>query len=167
MPGFASTDNSLPLKITGDGGLCSASLDSCWSFRRLSLAASGSSIGRTPARSTAAPSTYASSLAKRQNPPLRKPTPRLTQPTQPQEVASNAGEQPRGPESVTTLPAGQTISRNPPNGIVTAGSGKFELYRQGDLTFRLNTDTGDACVLLATQAEWSKNIVYSHGCNSH
>jgi hypothetical protein len=90
-----------------------------------------------------------------------------TQPTQPQEVASNAGEQPRGPETVTTLPASQTIRRNPPNGIVTAGSGKFELYRQGDLTFRLNTETGDACVLFATQAEWSKNIVYDHGCNSH
>jgi hypothetical protein len=87
------------------------------------------------------------------------------QPTQPQEVASNAGEQPRGP--VTTLPASQTISRNPPNGLVTAGSGKFELYRQGDLTFRLNTETGDACVLFATQADWSKNIVYDHGCNSH
>jgi hypothetical protein len=90
-----------------------------------------------------------------------------TQPAQPQEVASNAGEQPRGPESVATLPAAQTISRNPPNGVVTAGSGKFELYRQGDLTFRLNTETGDACVLFATQAEWSKNIVYDHGCNSH
>jgi len=88
-----------------------------------------------------------------------------TQPTQPQEVASNAGEQPRGPETVTALPAAQTFSRNPPNGIVTAGSGKFELYRQGDLTFRLNTETGDACVLFATQSEWSKNIVYSHGCN--
>lgn len=90
-----------------------------------------------------------------------------TQPTQPQEVASNAGDQPRGPESVTTLPASETITRNPPNGIVAAGSGKFELYRQGDLTFRLNTQTGDACVLFATQAEWSKTIVYSHGCNSH
>jgi hypothetical protein len=90
-----------------------------------------------------------------------------TQPTQPQEVASNAGDQPRGPESVATLPAAETIGRNPPNGIVAAGSGKFELYRQGDLTFRLNTQTGDACVLFATQAEWSKTIVYSHGCNSH
>jgi hypothetical protein len=89
------------------------------------------------------------------------------QPTQPQEVASNAGEPPRGSGPLTALPAAQTISRNPPNGIVTAGSGKFELYRQGDLTFRLNTDTGDACVLFATQAEWSKNIVYAHGCNSH
>jgi hypothetical protein len=90
-----------------------------------------------------------------------------TQPSQPQEVASNAGEQPRGPETVTTLPASRTISRNPPSGIVAAGSGKFELYRQGDLTFRLNTETGDACVLFATQSEWSKNIVYDHGCNSH
>jgi hypothetical protein len=84
-----------------------------------------------------------------------------------QEVASNAGEQPRGSDALATLPAARTISRNPPNGIVAAGSGKFELYRQGDLTFRLNTETGDACVLFATQAEWSKNIVYDHGCNTH
>jgi hypothetical protein len=62
------------------------------------------------------------------------------------------------------LPAADSLPRQPRNGIVAAGSGKFELYRQGDLTFRLNTETGDACVLLATQAEWSKNIVYSHGC---
>ena len=89
------------------------------------------------------------------------------QPTQPQEVASNSGEPSRPQrDTVITLPASQTLSRNPPTGIVAAGSGRFELYRQGDLTFRLNTDTGDACVLLATEAEWRKSIVYDHGCNS-
>jgi hypothetical protein len=89
------------------------------------------------------------------------------QPTQPREVASNAGEPRPQPDTVATLPASDTISRNPPNGIVAAGSGKFELYRQGDLTFRLNTETGDACVLFATQAEWRKSLVYEHGCNKH
>jgi hypothetical protein len=91
-----------------------------------------------------------------------------SQPTQPQEVASNNGDQPRvRPDTVATLPASETLSRNPPNGVVAAGAGKFELYRQGDLTFRLNTESGDACVLFATQAQWGKSIVYDHGCNTH
>jgi hypothetical protein len=97
----------------------------------------------------------------------RNETESASQPAQPQEVASN-DEQPRPrPDAVATLPASETISRNPPNGIVAAGSGKFELYRQGDLTFRLNTETGDACVLFATQAEWRKSLVYEHGCTRH
>ncbi len=98
--------------------------------------------------------------------PTTPQTETASQPTQPQEIASNTpSEQPRAqPDSVTTLPASETIRRNSPNGVVT-GSGKFELYRQGDLTFRLNTETGDACVLLATEAQWSKSIVYDHGCN--
>lgn len=104
--------------------------------------------------------------AKSGNPQPSPATPPDTA-AQPQEVASNAGDQSRGPESIIPLPAAQTFTRNPPNGVAAAGSGKFELYRQGDLTFRLNTETGDACVLLATQTEWSKNIVYSHGCNGH
>lgn len=94
-------------------------------------------------------------------------TPPADTANQPQEVASNSGDQPRiQPETVAALPASETISRNPSNGIVAAGSGKFELYRQGDLTFRLNTETGDACVLFATEAEWRKSIVYDHGCNN-
>jgi hypothetical protein len=91
-----------------------------------------------------------------------------SQPTQPQEVASNAGEQPRTQsDSVTGLAPSETMRRNPPNGVVVAGTGKFELYRQGDLTFRLNTESGDACVLFATQAQWGKSIVYNNGCNNH
>jgi hypothetical protein len=90
-----------------------------------------------------------------------------SEPTQQQEVASNTGESRPQPAAVTTLPASETITRNSSHGIVAAGSGKFELYRQGDLTFRLNTETGDACVLFATEAQWGKSIVYDHGCNSH
>jgi len=91
-----------------------------------------------------------------------------SRPTQPQEVASNTGEPSRPqPQIITALPASQPASRNSSNRLVAAGSGKFELYRQGDLTFRLNTETGDACVLLATEAQWSKSIVYDHGCNGH
>jgi len=97
----------------------------------------------------------------------------VTQPAQPQDEA-NAPEAPAASQShlqpredVATLPAVETISRNPPNGLVAAGTGKFQLYRQGDLTFRLNTETGESCVLFASEALWRRPLVYDHGCGSH
>jgi hypothetical protein len=66
--------------------------------------------------------------------------------------------------SAVTPPATDSISRNPPNGMVFAGTGKFQLYRQGDITWRLNTETGQACILFATNAEWRQTRVYQHGC---
>ena len=97
-----------------------------------------------------------------------------TQPAAPQEVASNVPDasgadaaRRQSQNSVATLPASETITRNPPNGIVAVGSGKFQLYRQGDMTFRLNTETGQACVLFATDTQWRKPLVYEHGCGSH
>jgi len=46
------------------------------------------------------------------------------------------------------------------------GSGKYQLYRQGDITWRLNTETGWACVLFATDAQWHKTRVYQNGCRA-
>lgn len=66
-----------------------------------------------------------------------------------------------------TAPQSDTIARNPRNGLAFAGSGKFQLYRQGDITWRLNTDTGDACILFATDAQWQRTRVYQNGCASH
>ena len=65
-----------------------------------------------------------------------------------------------------TPPPSDTIPRNPPNGLAFAGTGKFQLYRQGDITWRLNTDTGDACILFATDTQWSRTRVYRNGCAS-
>jgi hypothetical protein len=48
--------------------------------------------------------------------------------------------------------------------MVFAGTGKYQLYRQGDITWRLNTDTGWACILFATDAQWSKSRVFDQGC---
>jgi hypothetical protein len=62
--------------------------------------------------------------------------------------------------------AADTINPNPPNGIVFAGSGRFQVYRQGSLTWRLDTDTGQTCILFATNAEWRKPQVYRHGCGA-
>lgn len=63
-------------------------------------------------------------------------------------------------------PAGDTISPNPPNGMVFAGTGKYQLYRQGNLTWRLNTDTGQSCILFATDEEWKKPRVSRAACGS-
>jgi hypothetical protein len=62
------------------------------------------------------------------------------------------------------IPGGDTISPNPPNGMVFSGTGRYQLYRQGDLTWRLNTDTGQNCILFATNEEWKKPKVYRAGC---
>jgi hypothetical protein len=77
---------------------------------------------------------------------------------------TQAGAQPQG--SAVKPPVADSIRRNPPNGMIFAGTGKYQLYRQGDLTWRVNTDTGDACVLFATDAQWRKQQVYSHGCGA-
>jgi hypothetical protein len=77
-----------------------------------------------------------------------------------------SADQPDNTPSAAQLPtpSGDTISRSPQNGMVFAGSGKFQLYRQGDITWRLNTDTGWACVLFATDAQWAMPRVFDHGC---
>ena len=79
----------------------------------------------------------------------------------PQEMADNGAG---ASGSAANLPASDTLRRNPPNGVVQARPGRYQLYRQGDITWRMDTDTGESCVLLATQAQWSKTIVYDHGC---
>lgn len=63
-------------------------------------------------------------------------------------------------------PAEDTISANPPNGMMFAGRGKYQVYRQGNLTWRVNTETGQTCVLFATDEEWKKPRVYRAGCGS-
>ena len=58
------------------------------------------------------------------------------------------------------------MTPNPPNGMAYSGTGHFQVYRQGNLTYRINTDTGQTCVLYATNEEWRKPQVYSHGCGN-
>jgi len=66
----------------------------------------------------------------------------------------------------TRFPPADTQAPNSPNGIRIPGKGRFQLYRQGDLTFRVDTRTGQTCVLFATYEQWSNPEVYSHGCRS-
>jgi len=69
--------------------------------------------------------------------------------------------QPRG---AVEVPASDSIPRNPPSGLIFAGAGKYQLYRQGDITWRLDTDTGRACIIFATDNQWSRTRVYDQGC---
>jgi hypothetical protein len=62
------------------------------------------------------------------------------------------------------VPVSDTLPRNPVNGKRVLGSGRYQLYRQGDITWRLDTQTGDACILFATDAQWGMTRVYENGC---
>lgn len=66
--------------------------------------------------------------------------------------------------AIPAAPATDTIAANPPNGMVFAGTGKFQVYRQGDLTWRVNTASGQTCILFATEEQWRKPVVYRNGC---
>ena len=68
--------------------------------------------------------------------------------------------------AATTAPVTDSIPANPTNGAIFAGTGRFQVYRQGNLTWRLNTDTGSTCILFATDEEWRKAVVYDHGCGN-
>lgn len=63
-----------------------------------------------------------------------------------------------------SAPATDSQSPNAPNGMAFAGSGQFQVYRQGNLTWRINTSDGTTCILFATNEEWRKPLVYNHGC---
>ena len=62
------------------------------------------------------------------------------------------------PQNTDTLPP------NAQNGARLGGSGPYQWYRQGNLTWRIDTATGRSCIIYATMEEWRKSIVISHGC---
>ena len=65
------------------------------------------------------------------------------------------------------VPETDSISPNPPNGMTFAGSGRYQLYRQGNITWRLDTESGRTCILFATDEEWRKPKVYKAGCGKN
>ncbi len=89
------------------------------------------------------------------------PNGQLEQPAAPPEPAQTPLS-----DRTPTAPATDTISPNPPNGMVFSGTGKYQLYRQGNLTWRLNTETGQSCIIFATDEEWKKPRVYRAGCGN-
>jgi hypothetical protein len=64
------------------------------------------------------------------------------------------------------LPTHDSEPPNAPNGMRFAGSGIYQWYRQGNLTFRIDTSTGRSCIIYATKKLWRDPLVYSNGCGS-
>ncbi len=71
---------------------------------------------------------------------------------------------PPAPATPATVPMTDTQYPYAPNGVRFGGSGTYQWYRQGDLTYRIDTINGTSCIAYATMEEWRKPIVYSHGC---
>jgi hypothetical protein len=93
------------------------------------------------------------------------PTPAQSAPTN--VVQSDQITQPGiagGGTPASGVPSNDTLGPNAPNGMRFTGTGKYLLYRQGDITYRLDTDTGFSCVLFATDEQWKKPRVYRDGC---
>jgi hypothetical protein len=59
----------------------------------------------------------------------------------------------------------QVLKQSPLAPMSESSPGRFQVFRQGNLTWRIDTVSGEACVLLATHAEWRKPQVYQNGCN--
>jgi hypothetical protein len=92
------------------------------------------------------------------------PTPNQTPTTVvPSDQTTQPGT-PGGGMQASGAPPSDTLGPNAPNGVHFSGSGKYLLYRQGDITYRLDTDTGFSCVLFATDEQWKKPRVYRDGC---
>jgi len=84
---------------------------------------------------------------------------------QPPVVVPTAGQPGAMPAGIPAgLPATDSVAPNPMNGMRFAGSGSYQWYRQGNLTWRVDTTTGRSCIIYATMEEWRKQIVMSHGC---
>jgi hypothetical protein len=66
----------------------------------------------------------------------------------------------------TAMPVADSQAGNNPNDMHFGGSGRFQWYRQGNLTWRVDTQSGSTCIAFATNEEWRKSLVMSHGCGN-
>jgi hypothetical protein len=68
--------------------------------------------------------------------------------------------------SPAAVPPGDSQSANAPDRLAFGGSGRYQWYRQGDLTWRVDTTSGATCVAFATMEQWHVRDVYTHGCGN-
>jgi hypothetical protein len=125
---------------------------------------------KTPAVSAdATPSPSPSDTA---NNPTKDAAPAQAAPTPAPSAATDLTRMP-APQSTSiakptgALPVADSIAPNPPNGTAFAGSGQYQWYRQGNLTWRVDTQSGTNCIAFATDEEWRKPRVRAHGCGNH
>jgi len=88
--------------------------------------------------------------------PAATPAPAAVQATGAYTVGSGA--------TPANLPTSDSVPPNPANGARFTGTGTYQWYRQGNLTWRVDTASGRSCIDYATMEEWRKPIVSSHGC---
>jgi hypothetical protein len=102
--------------------------------------------------------------------PMGTPTAGNAPPPSPSPISAPGGLTTRSNQPVLgpggPLPAGDTVAPNPPNHVAFGGTGKYMWYRQGDLTWRVNSDTGASCIAFDTMQQWARPIVYQNGCDS-
>jgi hypothetical protein len=97
--------------------------------------------------------------------PADRPGIATNEPSRPYATDPNADRDRRfGPD--TPVPTRDTVPPYPPNGVRFAGSGAYQWYRQGNLTWRVDTVSGRSCIAYATIEEWRKRLVMEHGCGS-
>jgi hypothetical protein len=72
--------------------------------------------------------------------------------------------QPGVSATTATPPPTDSIDPNPANGMRFSGTGRYQLYRQGNITWRLDTNTGHSCIIFATDEEWRKPRVLRDAC---
>jgi cytoskeletal protein RodZ len=89
---------------------------------------------------------------------------KVTSPAATTPVQSAAYTQPDRSPAPANLPRTDSQPPVPPNGEAYRGTGVYELYRQGNLTYRMDTATGRTCVAFATMEEWRKPVVMRNGC---
>ena len=114
------------------------------------------SSGKTKSAETESPEARTPSPSDIVYPPANQPTASATPVGQTSTPGSGIG--------TAAIPATDSISPNPPNGMVFAGTGKYQLYRQGNITWRLDTETGHTCIIFATEEEWKKPKILRAGC---
>lgn len=52
----------------------------------------------------------------------------------------------------------------PPDAAAFQGTGRFRLAPDGSLAWRLDSHTGQRCILFATEQDWRKPSIYRRGC---
>jgi len=101
-------------------------------------------------------------------PTMGTPMTQAPTPSQPNPVSAPGGLTARSPVlgPGAPPPTSDSLAPNPPNRVAFGGTGKYMWYRQGDITWRVNSDTGASCVAFATMQEWARPIIYQNGCDS-
>ncbi|MGO4211246.1 hypothetical protein AB4Y89_12920 [Terriglobus sp. 2YAB30_2] len=96
-------------------------------------------------------------------------TPAATEPEKPKTPTTTFAAPSSSTQPIAIQPSAPLTDSQQPNavnGSRFAGSGKYQVYRQGNITYRIDTETGQECILLATNEEWKKPQVYQRGCKT-